>query len=194
VTYLQFLGEWYNLPWLAAVGAGLLLAMRGRLAGRARPSADGAPEAPRPGSLAPRTSPAVLLVAAGILGLTLNGAIHDLRLGPVGGRFPLVAAISLGAGWLLAWGGPRLRHRVAPPITGLAFNRTGLQGGEAVVLSAGANSDGTARARHRDEAGVAHIVRIHASEPADAEGLRLGCTVRLGAFDEERGSYPATPV
>lgn len=190
MTYFQFLGEWYNLPWLAAVGGGLVLGMRARLAGRGDLSGE-ATEAPRgPKPLAPRTSPAVLLVAAGIVGLTLNGAIHDLELGSAGARFPLVAALSLGTGWLVAWGGSRLRHRFAPPITGLAFNRPGLEGGEAVILATGTEPGGTPRARHRDEAGVAHIVRIHLPDDADPGELRFGRRVRLGRFDPDRGSYP----
>jgi hypothetical protein len=194
VTYFQFLGEWYNLPWLAAVVAGLLAAMRARRARRSDVPVgpEDSPEPKRP--LAPRTSPAVLLVTSGVVGLTLNGAIHDLRLGSAGARFPLVAVLSLGTGWLVAWGGSRLRHRVAPPITGLAFNRPGLEGGEAVVLGTGTEPDGTPRARHRDAAGVAHIVRIRFPVDADPHELRFGRKVRLDTFDPELGVYHVTLI
>lgn len=194
MTYLQFLGQWYNLTWLAAVGVGLLLGLRTRAsrrdpptaeAGAARPSA-----VPRPGR--PRTSPAMVLVAAGVAGLTLNGAIHDLRLGSPEARFPLVTLVSLVVGWCVAWAGARLRYRFAPPVMGLTFNRPGLEGGEAVVMSAGATSDGTVRARHRDGAGVVHIVRIRVPEGQDATDLGFGRKVRLGAFDPQRGSYDVT--
>lgn len=182
MTYLQFLGQWYNLPWLAAVGVGLLLGLRTRLGSRDRPAGG------------PRTSPAVVLVTAGVVGLTLNGAIHDLRLGSAEALFPLVTALSLGVGWFLAWGGVRLRNRFAPPVTGLAFNRPGLEGGDAVVMSGGVASDRTVRARLRDDAGVVHIVRVHVPEGQDARDLGIGRRVRLGAFDGERGSYDASIV
>lgn len=193
MTYLQFLGQWYNLPWLAAVGAGLWIGFR---AGRGRRAgAAGAAELPeRPGSRGPSTSPATALVTAGVVGLTLNGAIHDLRLGSAGTRFPLVALLSLAVGWFLAWGGARLRYRLAPPVTGLAFNRPGLEGSEAVVTVAGVAVDGTVRARLRDDAGVAHIVRVQARDGQGTADLRFGSRIRLGAFDAERGSYDATPL
>lgn len=194
MTYFQFLGEWYNLPWLAAVAAGLLFAVRtGRGRGAELSGEAEDPDGPKP-LPEPRTSPAVLLVTAGVAGLTLNGAIHDLRLGSAGARFPLVAALSLGTGWLVAWGGSRLRHRLAPPITGLAFNRPGLEGGEAVVLGTGTEPDGTPRARHRDAAGVAHIVRIRFPEDADPRELRFGRKVRLDTFDPELGAYHVTLI
>lgn len=181
MTYLEFLGRWYNLAWLAAIAAGLVVGMARRLAGRRPPPT-------------PRASVGVALVAAGVVGLTLNGAIHDFRLGSIAARMPFVVPLALGAGWLVAWGASRLRHRFAPPIRGVAFNRPGLAGREAVVLSAGLRPDGTGRARHRDEAGIAHVVRIHlADDPATREAAgapRLGRRVRLGEFDPERRSYP----
>lgn len=194
MTYLQFLGQWYNLTWLAAVGVGLLLGLTARLARRGPPTGEaGAARpsvAPRPPK--PRTSLAMVLVTAGVVGLTLNGAIHDLRLGSPEARFPLVTLLSLVVGWFVAWAGTRLRYRFAPPVMGLAFNRPGLEGGEAVVMSAGAALDGTVRARHRDGAGVVHIVRIRVPEGRDARDLGFGRKVRLGAFDSHRGSYDAT--
>lgn len=184
MTYLQFLGQWYNLVWLGAVGAGLLLALR------ARSSERGGTES-RAG---PRTSAATVLVAGGVLGLTLNGAIHDFRLGEAARRFPIVFVASLVGGWLFAWGSSRLRHRFAPPVTGLTFNREGLEGREAVVLSGSLDESGVGRARYRDPAGVAHIVRIYRRSGADSTELRFGRRVRLGSFDEALRAYAAERV
>lgn len=188
MAYLRFLLEWYNLPWLLAVGAGLLVMAERRR--RRRAAASGF----RSATSGPSVSPSVLLVAAGIAGLTLNGALHDFRLDPVGRWFPLVAVLSLTAGWLIAWGGSRLRHRWFPHVGAVAFNQPGLEGEEAVVLSADLGPDRIGRARHRDEAGVSNIVRVHVVEGAEPGRFRFGQRVRLGTFDPERRSYPIAPL
>lgn len=183
MTYLEFLAQWYNLPWVTAVAGGLLLALKRRLGPRGG-------EARADAAAAPRTSPTVLLVAAGVVGLTLNGAIHDFRVGSVGRWFPLVAVLAVASGWLIAWGGSRVRHRYVPPVRGVMFNQPGLEGREAVVLNAALPPGRTGRGRYRDEAGISHIVRIHLPADADAREVRFGDRVRLGAFDTDRGSYP----
>lgn len=200
MTYLQFLGQWYNLVWLGAVGAGLLFALKARMSGRgrivARTPERGDDDTVRKATKdleGPRMSPAAALITAGVLGLTLNGAIHDFHLGPVPRRFPIVFFASLVGGWLLARGFSRLRHRFAPPVTGITFNREGLEGREAVVLSGSLDESGIGRARHRDAAGVAHIVRVHESG-GEATELRFGRRVRLGRFDEELRAYAAERV
>lgn len=174
MAYLRFLGEWYNLTWVGAVCAGLLL-----VAFRRRELSDG-----------PRTSPGIVLVAAGVLGLTLNGALHDFRIDPIARWFPLVAVLALGAGWLVARSASRFRHRWFPPVRAVAFNQPGLEGAEAVVLSADLEHGRIGRARHRDEAGTSHILRVHLAEEEEAGALRFGGRVRLGTFDPERRSYP----
>lgn len=181
MTYLQFLGQWYNLIWLAAVGVGLVFALMARIGDRG----------PIGNRNAPRTSPAAALVASGVIGLTLNGAIHDFRLGEAGRRFPIVLVASLVGGWLFVRGFSRLRHRLAPPVTGITFNREGFEGREAVVLSGSLDESGIGRARYRDAAGVAHIVRVHEATGGEGAELRFGRRVRLGPFDEERRAYAA---
>lgn len=181
MAYLRFLGEWYNLVWVGAVCTGLLL-----LALRRRGASDAAP--------GPRTSPGIVLVAAGVLGLTLNGALHDFRVEPIAPWFPLVAALALGAGWLIARSASRFRHRWFPPVRAVAFNQPGLEGEEAVVLTADLEHGRIGRARHRDQTGTSHILRVHLSEDDEGGTLRFGGRVRLGTFDPERRSYPVEPV
>lgn len=178
MAYLRFLGEWYNLIWVAAVCGGLLLVLARRA------------EMPD----APRASPGVVLVAAGVAGLTLNGALHDFRLGPIDRWFPLVVLLAAGSGWLIARSASRLRHRWFPPVRAVAFNQPGLEGEEAIVLSADLERGRSGRARHRDDAGTSHILRVHLAEDGDPERLRFGGRVRLGEFDPERCSYPVEPV
>lgn len=175
-AYLTFLSQWYNLPWLLAAAAGVLLALLGRRRHLFSPSA--------------------LAVATGVTGLTLNGAIHDLGLGPIGPRFPIVALLSLAIGLLAGWAGPRLRDRIAPPVTGVTFNQPDLEDREAVVLSArvGEGGDLIGRARHRDAEGVSHIVRIRLAPGAAVPSVRFGARVRLGRFDAASRLYPVRPA
>lgn len=185
MNYFEFLVQPYNLLWLAAAVGGLIaLAFGGRRGHRALN-----PE----GRIPPvRTSIRILLLVAGLVGLTINGALHDLRLDPIGPRQPLVATVSLAAAWLLAWGGPRLRRRMFPPVTAVKFNEPGLEGAEAVVLSRGIGpNDEPGRARHYAEDGVSHIVRV---APAGRHSLRFGMKVTLGRFDDAKRAYSATPV
>lgn len=190
MTYLEFLGEWYNLPWLAAIGAGLLLGLGRRLRARRASVAAGADEERR-------TSPAVVLVATGVVALTLNGAIHDFRLGPIGPRFPIVTLLAVAAGWLLGWAGAKLRRRLLPPVRGVTFNRPGLEGREAVVLSARVGPGEIGRGRHLDPAGISHVVRIlvpeGAGEPSGAP-VAFGRRVLLGKFDAGRRAYEVRPT
>lgn len=174
--YLAFLAEWYNLPWLVAVAAGALLA----LVGRRRHA----------------FSPSALAVAAGVTGLTLNGAIHDLGLGAIGPKFPLVALCSVTIGLFVGWLGPRLRDRIAPPVTGVTFNREDLAGREAVVLSArvGAGGDEIGRARHRDDEGVSHIVRIRLEDVDATASVPFGTRVLLDRFDAPVRAYVVHPA
>lgn len=178
MAYLQFLGEWYNLIWVGAICAGLLIVFFRR---EKRPEG-------------PQASPGIVLVAAGVIGLTLDGALHDFRIEPIARWFPLVAVLALGAGWLIARGASRFRHRWFPPVRAVAFNQPGLKGEEAVVLSADLEHGRVGRARHRDETGTSHILRVHVAEDDEVGALRFGGRVRLGTFDPERRSYPIEPV
>lgn len=179
MAYLRFLGEWYNLVWVGAICAGLLLVML------PRPALPG-------GS---RTSPGAVLIAAGVAGLTLNGALHDFRLGPIDRWFPLVAILAGAAGWLIARGASRFRHRWFPPVRAVAFNQPGLEGEEAVVLSTDLDQGRIGRARHRDGTGTSHILRVHLREGSEASAPRFGERVRLGTFDPDRRSYAVeTPL
>lgn len=178
MAYLRFLGEWYNLVWVGAICAGLLLVM--------------VPRSRRPDG--PRTSPGGVLITAGVAGLTINGALHDFRLGPIERWFPFVALLALASGWLVAAGAARLRHRWFPPVRAVAFNRPGLEGEEAVVLSTNLAPGRVGRARHRDDTGTSHILRVHLVESGSVSTPRFGHRVRLGAFDPDRRSYPVEPV
>lgn len=170
-AYLTFLLQWYNLPWLLAVAAGGLAALLG--------------------SRRRSFSPSALAITAGVTGLTLNGAIHDLRLGAIGPRFPIVAVVCLAVGLLAAWFLPRLRDRIAPAVTGVTFNQPDLEGRGAVVLSArvGEGGDEIGRARHRDPDGVSHIVRIRLEAGEAPASVAFGTRVLLDRYDPPARAY-----
>jgi len=172
LPYLDFLGEWFNLPFVGAVViGGALIVWRHRTV--------------RPGWV-----PAAVF-AAGITGLTVNGAIHDLALGDPADQFPLVIVIAIVAGVGLAFAGSRVLHRAFPPVTGVTWNQPGLEGSIAQIVTATAGAESpTGRARVRDTDGVVHVVRVH----APGGSLRFGRRVRLGTFDDSRNAYPIEPV
>ncbi|MFQ5529783.1 MAG: hypothetical protein ACE5FP_05475 [Gemmatimonadota bacterium] len=172
MSYLSFLGEWFNLPFVGAILAAVLVGLRSE-------------RRPRPDVRA------AALFISGIAGLTLNGAIHDLSLGSPADRFPivLIAAALLGIG--VSSGGSRLLRRLFPPVTGVTWNEPGLEGSIAQIVTSTAGPDSPlGRARVRDEHGVVHVVRVY----APSVRLRFGRRVRLGPFDEVRRSYPVEPV
>ncbi|MFQ5746849.1 MAG: hypothetical protein ACE5HF_06470 [Gemmatimonadota bacterium] len=168
MSYLAFLARWYNLVFLGLAAAGLLWTPLARR--RDWPAAG-----LRGG-----------LLAASFVGLTWNGALHDLGLGSPGSRFPLVLPLSVGAGFLLARGLRALGHRLLPPIRGVVVNRPGLTGARARVVSPFVGPEpGSGRAQWQDPDGVLHLVRCHTA----GGSLAFGARVVLGEFDASADSY-----
>ena len=131
------------------------------------------------------------LFIAGVTGLTLNGAIHDLALGSPAPRFPAVMALAIAATGGLVFSGRRIRRKLFPQVTGVTWNQPGLDGSAAQIVTPTGGADSPfGRARVRDEHGVSHVVRISSGGPA----LRFGRRVLLGEFDESTESYPVETV
>jgi hypothetical protein len=168
VSYVEFLARWYNLPFLALVLAGLAVGLVGRL-GRRRV-----------------TALSTALIAAGIVGLTWNGALHDLGLNGYERRFPIVLASAALIGAIIGITIDRARRRLFPAVEGLAFTMPGLEGSMARIVSREVGPEpASGRAQWRDEHGVMHIVRVHAGD----ESLPFGREVRLLTFDAGSRSY-----
>lgn len=173
MSYLEFLARPFNLPFLAALAAGVAVLLVGR------------------------SSPRDLfyvhawLLGVAFTGLTLNGAIHDLRLGDPGGRFPLVLLASGVVGVGVAFVGRRIRDRLFPPVESVRFNERGLEGVEARVVSRRVREEpGSGRAHWHDGDGVLHLITCHTS----GGSLGFGTTVTLEEFDDEHGSYLVRPT
>jgi hypothetical protein len=168
VSYLEFLARWYNLPFLALAVGALAAGLYGRVTRRRT------------------TAVSTALAAAALLGLTWNGALHDLGIRDFGRRFPLVFLVSLAAGVLLGVGLDRLRRRLFPPVEGVAFTEPGLEGSEARVVTRTVGPEpASGRAQWQDEAGVIHVIRVHTA----GDLLRFGRRVRLVAWDGVARSY-----
>ena len=173
MSYLDFLLEPYNLVYLASLGAGGIVLLWARAARRDLFRVHAG------------------LIALGIAGLTVNGAVHDLRLGDPGELFVRSALVALvlaalgtvAAGWI--------RDRFFPPIREVAFNERGLEGVEAKVVSRRVEADpGSGRAQWHDGDRVLHLVACHTSEAS----VGFGRTVRLEEYDDEHDSYRVRPV
>lgn len=168
MNYLEFLARGYNIPFLALAAGAVAAGLYGRATRRRT------------------TALSTGLAAAALVGLTWNGALHDLGVPDIGRRFPLVLLVSLGAGVLIGAGLDRLRRRLFPPVEGVAFTEPGLEGNEARIVTRTAGPEpASGRAQWQDEGGVIHVVRVHTG----GEALRFGRRVRLVAWDEARSSY-----
>lgn len=168
MNYGEFLLQWYNLLFLAAAAAGLAVALFGR-----RLQRDAFPIA-------------ATILSVALAGLTLNGAVHDLRLGDPAGHFWWVlpaAIVSGGAfGWALTWA----RNRWFPPVRGVRWNPPGQEGAEARVVTSSVDPEpGSGRAQWQDAEGILTLVKCHTEE----ESMKFGAHVRLVEFDEEAESY-----
>ncbi len=173
MSYLEFLARGYNLPFLALAAGALVAGLYGRATRRRT------------------TALSTGLAAAALVGLTWNGALHDLGVVDIGRRFPLVLLVSLVAGVLLGLGLDRLRRRLFPPVEGVAFTESGLEGSEGRIVTRTAGPEpASGRAQWQDVAGVIHVVRVHTGE----ELIRFGRRVRLVEWDEAARSYRVETV
>lgn len=168
MSYGEFLLQWYNLIFLAAGAAGLAAALFGDRDDR---------------------DPlrfAATAISTALVGLTLNGAIHDLRLGEPAAHAWWVLPSALVAGALLGWGIESARNRWFPPVRGVRWNPPGQEGAEARVVSSSVEREpASGRAQWQDEDGVLTLVRCHTAE----DSMKFGARVRLEEYDEDADSY-----
>lgn len=168
MSYGEFLLQWYNLIFLAAGVLGLAVALFG-----------GGPDRD------PLRFAATALATA-VVGLTLNGAVHDLQLGSPVDHFWWVLPSALLGGGALGWGITRARDRWFPPVRGVRWTPEGEEGAEARVVSSSVGEEpGSGRAQWQDDEGVVTLVRCHTAEGT----MKFGARVRLEEYDEAEDSY-----
>lgn len=173
MSYLEFLLRPFNLVFVGAVVAGLAVLALSRAAERDLVLAHAG------------------LIAFGVVGLTLTGAVHDLRLGSPGERLPEILVVSAAAAVAGSLGVRWLRDRFFPPVRDVQFNQPGLEGVEARVVSDGVDeTPGSGRAHWHDGEGKLHLVSCHSASGR----IGFGATVRLEEYDDEHRSYRVRPV
>lgn len=183
MSYLDFLAQWYNWPYLAGFVLGLLsfirvprLAAAGRAVGRWLGVSD--------------ASPYVILrtlgFGLGIIGLTFNGALHDYwpELQEKGFLPGLIVSVLAAA--LLTRSVARLFERHFPEIKAVGWGSPYLEGREARVVSRVVTPDYKAgRAQLMGEDKTLHVVLCKTKESE----IPYGAAVVLDEYDEADGRY-----
>jgi hypothetical protein len=172
VTYVEFLGQWYNAVFLLLGALGVTIWIVGRVR-KGRPDSGH------------KTVVTGTLIGAAVVGLTINGAVHDLALGDPAARFPLVLATSAIVAFLLARGYRRLAQRYFPTVRDVRIDSPDLSGLEARVVSRNIGREPRSGRVQRQTGDTLHLVHCHTSE----EGVRFGRTVRLVEYEPALGSY-----
>lgn len=183
MTYLEFLLQWYNWPYLAA----LVLAALARALPtffRKPGTALGATLSLR--QVAPHTILAIFLLSLGVAGLTINGALHDYtpdRLS-VGFLPALLLSVMLAATATHVVG--RVLQRHFPEIRAVGFGARNLAGREGRVVSRRVAPEYRAgRAQVMMGDGTLHMVLCKTREVV----IPYGARVVLEEYDSEDGRY-----
>ncbi len=183
LSYLAFLLQWYNWPYLAGFAVGVLSLVRapglsvvgvaiGRRLGVCHVS----------GLAIVR----VFGFALGVIGLTFSGALHDYWPAWQERAFlPVLVASGVLAALITRWIG-RLFERHFPEIKAVGWGSPHLEGREARVVSRVVNPDYKAgRAQLMGEDDTLHVVMC---KTQDGE-IPYGATVLLGEYDATDGRY-----
>ena len=183
LSYLDFLVQWYNWPYIAAFVLGLLsffavpgVAVLGRAIGRWL-GVRGA---------SPHVTVRVLGFGLGIIGLTLNGALHDYwpALQEKGFLPGLIVSLLFAA--VLTRSVARLFARHFPEIKAVGWGSPHLEGRVARVVSRVVDPDYKAgRAQLMGEDKTLHVVLCKTRQ---AE-IPYGAAVVLEEYDEADGRY-----
>ena len=183
LSYITFLLQWYNWAYVAALGVGVVSFMRlpgvgrvgewlGRRLGIERVSG--------------RVLVRVFGLATGVLGLTVNGALHDywpaeLERGFLPG---LILTLSVSA-WVTRWLG-RVFERHFPEIKAVGWGATDLAGREGRIVSRKVDPDYRAgRVQVMGDDGVLHMAMCK----THGEELPYGALVVLTQYDEADRRY-----
>jgi hypothetical protein len=183
VSYLEFLIQWYNWPYVAALFAATLawwLAPATEAWGRWYA------HRLRIETVSGRSVYVTFWIVVALVGLTLNGAVHDYAPAWLARAFAPVLIVTLVIAALLTRWIVRTRDRYFPPIRAVRFNATDLAGAAGRVVSREVGPDVPAgRVQVVTREGVLHIVR----GKTRGERLRFGRRVILLEHDASDGRY-----
>ena len=177
MSYLDFLLQWYNWPYLGALGVAVLSFTPAALTGRL-----GQPLASLLGleRVSGRILARVFSVVVGVLGLTVNGALHDYLPASQERGFLPGLALTLVVGVLVTRSVGKLFERQFPEIKAVGWGAADLAGREARVVSKKVSPEyGAGRAQVMDEDGTMHVVLCKTRE----EEFLYGALVELSEYD-----------
>jgi hypothetical protein len=188
VNYLEFLIQWYNWPYLAALvaaaGARIVPGRFVRL-GSALCGLLGLEQ------VAAHSIASVFGLVLAVAGLTINGAMHDYWPDALGAGFLPAFALSL----IVAAAGTRMVGKVLerhfPEIRAVGFGATDLAGHEGRVVSRSVGPEYRAgRAQVMKSDGTLHMVLCKTR----GEEIPYGARVVLEDYDTDDGRYYVEPV
>lgn len=183
MTYVEFLIQWYNWPY---VGALLAATMGWWRAAATEAWGRWYAHHLRIDTVSGRSVFVSFWIGFAFVGLTLNGAVHDYAPPRLGGAFlPALALTAVLAALLTRWV-VRTRDKYLPPIRAVRFNAPDLAGAAGRVVSREVAPETPAgRVQIVTREGVLHIVR----GKTRSERIRFGRRVILMQYDERDGRY-----
>lgn len=183
MSYFEFLRQWYNWPYIAALTVVFSsLAYRPFLSGWGTNLGMRLGLERTPGYSVLRTFGTALAV----IGLTLNGALHDYLPGSQRIGFLAGLVISVLIAGLLTRRIGRYRERHFPRIKAVGLGSHGLSGLEGRVVSQSVGPDYLAgRAQVMDSEETLHMVMCKTAE----EEILHGSRIVLGEYDATDGRY-----
>jgi hypothetical protein len=182
-AYLEFLLQWINWPYLAAL---LGAALAGLTPAATEAWGRWLAHRLRLDTISGRFVYSTFALSLAFVGLTVNGAVHDFWPGALAHAFlPGLFVSGLLAAVLTRWM-VRTRDRYFPAIRAVAFDTPDLAGAVGRVVSREVTPDSPAgRVQVVTPEGVLHIVRCKTR----AERIRFGRRVVLLEYDERDGRY-----
>ncbi len=183
MSYLVFLAQWYNWPYLAGLTVAALTVFYPRAvepAGSALRRRIGLERA------APRSLIRVFSLSIAVVGLTLNGAVHDYWPSVQEAMFLPVLVITLGIAALATRGLGQVLERHFPEIKAVGWGGPGLTGRQGRVVSQYVGTDYRAgRAQVMGDDRTLHMVWCKTREGE----IPYGSLVELREYDEADGRY-----
>ena len=183
MSYLEFLLEWYNWPY---VGAWLAATLGWWLAAATEAWGRWYAHQLRVETVSGRFVYVTFWIVFALVGLTLSGAVHDYAPAwQTRAAAPVLVVTAAVAAVLTRWI-VRTRDRYFAPVSAVRFNANDLAGAEGRVVSREVTPQSPAgRVQVMTREGVLHIVR----GKTRAERIRFGRRVILLEYDPSDGRY-----
>ncbi len=184
MNYLQFLVQWYNWPYMAALLLGALSFVPLTSLDRAGRALGGWLGFRR---VSGRTAVRTFALAFSVVGLTINGALHDYWPSAQESGFVPGLILTTAGALLFTRGFCRSLGRNFPEIRAVGWGSPNLSGREGRVVSRLVSPDyraGRAQIMIEDDETL-HMVMIKTREGE----IPYGATVVLGEYDDSDGRY-----